>query len=97
MAKQRRIQITVSTAMMVALELQAERSGLPVSTQALAVLRAALDRTIHSADCQDRLRAARSFATRDAWLEERADDHSVELAARAANVTATDDVVLADV
>jgi len=80
MQKERRLQVTVSPAMMVALDILRERSGLPRATQALAVMRSALDRTIHSAECQDRLRAAGAYSTRNDWMDARADDTRAELA-----------------
>jgi uncharacterized protein YutE (UPF0331/DUF86 family) len=75
--------VTISPAMTVALEILSERSALPVATQATAVLRAALDRTIHSAECQDRLRAKTAFRTRYEWLADRYADVEAETALQA--------------
>lgn len=80
MQRERRLQVTVSPAMRVALEILAERSGLPVATQALATLRQALDRTIAGDECRRRLGAQRAFSSRDEWLLEQVDDRRAELA-----------------
>lgn len=53
--------MTISEPVMVALEILAQRHGVKVSTQAMACLRASVERTITSKDCQDRLRARRAF------------------------------------
>lgn len=82
MARSNRISVTVSPSMTVALELLAERSGLPLASQALAVLRAALDRTIHSAEAQDRIRALRADSTARYRLDELADEHTADEALR---------------
>lgn len=60
MHKSDRIQVTLSPAMRIALTLLAEKTGLAPSTQAMVVMRAALDRTIHSTEGQERLRQWRS-------------------------------------
>lgn len=76
--RQNRIMVTLSPAMTVALEILSERNGMPVATQARVVLRAALDRTIHSAEGQDRLRAHNAQRTADQQQEETQVDHELE-------------------
>ena len=78
MHRTKRIAVTLSPAMLTALELLAERSGLSVSTQAMVVLRAGLDRTIHSTEGQERIRAARASFTRDERIYEATTDRLVE-------------------
>lgn len=73
-----RVSVTVSPAMTVALEILAERSNLPLATQAMVVLRAALDRTITSAEGQDRLRKRMAHRTVSEWREDAWADRVVE-------------------
>lgn len=54
-----RLQITISPAMLAALNILAERNGIPRSTQAMVSLRQALHKTIESEECQKRIAAAR--------------------------------------
>jgi len=65
-----RLHVTVSAEMTVALEMLARRSGLGVATQAMVVLRQALDRTIASAECQEALRERRKLQTVAEWRED---------------------------
>jgi len=53
-----RTNVTMTCAMTVALRLIAEREGSTPTSVARRLLRAALDRTIHSAEGQDALRRA---------------------------------------
>lgn len=55
--KHPRLAITMSPAMTVAVGILAEREDAAPAVVARRLMRAALDRTIHSAECQDRLRA----------------------------------------
>lgn len=73
-----RVSVTVSPAMTVALEILAERSNLPMATQAMVVLRAALDRTIASAEGQDRLRKRMAGRTVREWRDDAYADRVVE-------------------
>lgn len=78
MARSQRLQITVSPAMTVALEMLAERTGLTVSAQAMVLLRQSLERTIQSDRAQERLRqhtAQRNHAT---WQADMVADRAVE-------------------
>jgi hypothetical protein len=102
MHKSDRIQVTLSPAMRIAITLLAEKTGLAPSTQAMVTLRAALDRTIHSAEGQERLRewrgrmnlAERIYdATTDRYVEnltEREQEKLHELEEEAAATPATD-------
>ncbi len=80
MEARNRVKVTVSPAMRVALEILAARSNLPVATQAMVTLRAALDRTIQSAEGQAALRETQAFLTRDGWLDGMQVTHEVETA-----------------
>jgi len=73
-----RIAVTLSPAMRIALELLAERSGLAPSTQAMVVMRSALDRTIHSAECQQRIAARRGAWTTAERIYDATSDRLVE-------------------
>ena len=88
MARQDRLQVTVSPEMSVALGLLAERTGLQVSTQAMVLLRQALDRTIHSAECEERLRQRRADQTAAQWREDAAAARFVENRRRASGLVA---------
>lgn len=65
-----RVNVTVSREMTVALEVLAAKSGLTVTTQAMVLLRQALDRTIASEAVQIRVKQEEAFRTRDQWLED---------------------------
>lgn len=88
MARQDRLQVTISPEMGVALALLAERSGLMVSTQAMVLLRQSLDRTIGSAECQERLRVRKSSRTVNQWREDVTAEHFVEARRKAAGFVA---------
>lgn len=78
MARSDRIQVTVSPAMYCALGILAERQGVTLSAQATVTLRQALDRTMASKECQERLRqhvAQRNHAT---WVRDQVADRAVE-------------------
>jgi len=78
MARSDRIQVTVSPAMMVALQILSERNFITVSAQATLALRQALDRTMGSEECKRRLRqhtAQRNHAT---WVQDTTVDRAVE-------------------
>lgn len=75
-----RLQISVSPAMLAALQILAERSGVPRSTQAMISLRGALHKTIQTDECQRRIAEARPMlntAQRRNWAEV---EHFVESA-----------------
>ena len=63
-----RINLTVSLEMTIALEALAAKSGLSLTTQAMVMLRQALDRTIQSEAVQIRIKQEEAFRTRDQWL-----------------------------
>lgn len=96
MTRQRnRVQVTVSHPMRVALEVLAERSNLPLSSQAMVLLRQALDRTMQTDEV--RRRVAHHVAQRNhaMWLEDTTTERAVELAYEAstqaeANTTEAD-------
>lgn len=75
-----RIAISVSPAMLAALEILANRNGVPRSTQAMISLRGALHRTIQTDECQKRIQSARPMLNttqRRNWAEV---EHFVESA-----------------
>jgi hypothetical protein len=76
--RRNRIMVTISPAMHCALELLAERTGIPLATQAAVVLRMALDRTIQSAEGRARLRARLTGRTRNEWVEDTVDGVELE-------------------
>jgi hypothetical protein len=85
-----RLGLTVSREMIVALDVLAAKSGLALTTQAMVLLRQALDRTISSEPVQLRLKQDRAFASRDQWLMDRQTETYVENAVRAAEGIADD-------
>ncbi len=71
MARMQRVKVVLTPAMVYALEVLAERSGLPLAAQARVTLRSALDRTIHSAEVQDRLMKGGAYVrSSQVWKEE---------------------------
>jgi hypothetical protein len=80
MPRHNRIAVTVSEGMRVALDVLAERNGLPLSTQAMVLLRQSLDRTMSSDAVQSRLARHRAERTAAEWREETQVDHIVETA-----------------
>lgn len=93
MARSDRIQVTVSPAMTVALQMLADRNTLTLSAQATLTLRQALDRTMNSAECQRRLRAHTAQRNHATWVQDQVSDRAVEVlheqAAARANETAS--------
>lgn len=73
-----RLQLSLSPAMRLSLEVLAARTGLPVSAQATMILRQALDRTIHSAEVQRRLGDHNARRNHAMWQEEVQVDHAIE-------------------
>ena len=69
-ARSNRLQVTVDHEMTVALEIMAGKTGLPLATQAMVVLRQGLARTIETDACQTRVKQDRAFRTRDQWLRD---------------------------
>ena len=67
-SKTTRLAVTISREMVIALEVRSAKSGLPLATQAMAILKQGLDPTIASDAVQLRLRQERAVQTRDAWL-----------------------------
>lgn len=65
-----RVNVTVSREMTIALEALAAKSGLTLTTQAMVLLRQALDRTIATEGVQIRLKQEEAFRTRDQWLDD---------------------------
>jgi hypothetical protein len=88
MSGSHRIQVTVSREMRVALSLLAARSSIGLATQATAMLRQALDRTIESEACKKLLAAETAYRTAAQWradqYEEREVDRAVEKVAASA-------------
>jgi len=76
MSKRRatRLSLTVSREMTIALEVLCAKSNLGLSTQAMVLLRQALDRTISSDAVQLRVRQDRAFQTVDEWLADTTTD-----------------------
>lgn len=79
-----RLNLTVSHEMTVALEMLSAKTGLALGTQAMIVLRQALDRTIQSEAAQLRIAQDRAFRTRDEWLADQTTDTYVSRALAAA-------------
>lgn len=73
-----RVGITVSREMRVALDVLAGKSGLALTTQAMVLLRQALDRTIQSEPVQIRLKQEQAFRSRDEWLLDQQTDTYVK-------------------
>lgn len=71
--RQQRIKVTVGPSMAIALELLAERENSTIAAAARTVLRAGLDRTIHSAECQRRIAEAEAHQTRAEWIDAQAE------------------------
>jgi hypothetical protein len=76
MSKRRatRLSLTVSREMTIALEILASKTNLGITTQAMVLLRQALDRTISSEAVQYRVKQDRAFQTRDEWLADTTTD-----------------------
>jgi len=76
MSKRRatRLSLTVSREMTIALEILASKTNLGITTQAMVLLRQALDRTISSDAVQFRVKQDRAFQTRDEWLSDTTTD-----------------------
>lgn len=85
-----RVSVTVSHEMTVALEVLAAKSGLSIATQAMVVLRQALDRTIASEPVQLRVRQDAAFRTRDQWLADTQAETFVHNAVQTAEGVAED-------
>ena len=73
-----RLGLTVNREMTIALEVLCAKSNLGLATQAMVLLRQALDRTIQSDAVQLRVRQDRAFQTRDEWLADRTTDTFVQ-------------------
>jgi len=67
MARESRVYVTVTREMRVALEWLSERSGLAPTTQAMVLLRQALDRTINGREVQERIKSERAQRTSGQW------------------------------
>jgi len=77
MARTDRLSVTVSPHMMVAIDVLAERTGLSRSSQAMVLLRQALDRTMGSDEVRKRLDASRPMRTVREWRRDAAADAEV--------------------
>lgn len=66
--KQQRVNVTLNREMRVALEVLSAKSNLGIATQAMVLLRQALDRTIQSEPVQIRVKQEQAFRTRDEYL-----------------------------
>jgi len=86
-----RLSLMVAHDMMVALEIQAGKTGLPVATQAMVVLRQGLSQTINSDAAQLRIRQDQAFRTRDQWLQDVSTETYVANAMKAAAGEANDE------
>jgi hypothetical protein len=73
-----RLNLTVTTPMAFALEDLAERSGLPVTTQATMMLRQALERTMQTERVQERVRRHNAGRNLQTSQLERTTEHAVE-------------------
>jgi hypothetical protein len=78
MARQTRIQVTVSPEMSLALDVLAQRTGLSVSAQAMVILRQGLERTMQSAAVQSRRRAQVASRTAADWRSDQGTETMVE-------------------
>jgi hypothetical protein len=82
--------------MRVALGMLAEKTGLPIATQATVILRQALDRTINSHEGRERLREQQAHQTARDWSDDRSTETFVENvtreAARLINGTTQEDL-----
>lgn len=85
-----RLGITVSREMTIALEVLASKSGLALTTQAMVLLRQALDRTIASDPVQIRLKQEQAFRTRDEWLSDQSTETFLTNAVATAEGVAND-------
>ncbi len=81
-SKTTRLGVTVSREMVIALEVRSSKTGLALATQAMVILRTALEPTITSDAVQARLKQERRFQTRDAWLSDVTTETFVENAVR---------------
>lgn len=77
--KRNRVAVTLSPAVRIALDMQAERTGLPRSAQAQVLLRQALHQTINSAECKRRLEMHTAQRTHAEWIEDTTNDRATEL------------------
>ncbi len=77
-SKHTRLQVTVSREMVIALEVRSQKTGLALATQAMVILKTALEPTIASDGVQLRLRQERALQTRDAWLSDVTTDTFVQ-------------------
>lgn len=75
---QQRVNVTVNREMRVALEVLCAKSNLGVATQAMVLLRQALDRTIQTEAVQIRVRQEQAFRTRDEYLSDMQNDTYVK-------------------
>jgi hypothetical protein len=75
-----RIQVTVSREMRIALSILAARSNIGMATQATALLRQALDRTIESAECKRLVAEAKLYRPVRDWKADQYEEAEVERA-----------------
>jgi len=85
-----RLNLTVNHEMRVALEVLASKTGLAMTTQAMVILRQALDRTIQSEPVQLRIKQDQAFRTRDQWLNDAGADAFVYNALKSVEGEAND-------
>lgn len=67
-----RVTATVPTAVMVALDHLCYKTGLSRSAQAMVLLRQALDRTMGSAEVQEKIKRAEAYRTAAQWAADQA-------------------------
>jgi TorA maturation chaperone TorD len=76
--RSKRLSVTLSYPMAVAIQVLCERDGSVPAAMAQRLLRQALDRTIESAEVQRRVRAHNARRTAQEWQSETMEDHIVE-------------------
>lgn len=77
MARKRRVNVTLTYPMAVALGVEAQRNGLHESTMACALLRRSLDKVIESEEVKRQVRLHVAERTAAEWRQETADEHMV--------------------
>ncbi len=79
MARKRRVNVTLTYPMGVALAMEAAKAGLHESTMACALLRRSLDKVIESEECKRQVRVHVAGRTAAEWRQETADERMVEV------------------
>jgi len=79
MGRTRRVNVTLSYPMEAALRVLAERNGMHLTTQAMVLLRHALDATLKTEEVKRQVRVHAAGRTAAEWRQETADEHMVEV------------------